>query len=96
MLVEFLHQLADNPIELKNKIAVWSGLGLAAKIFARERGEMHRLGRVIQEERFLGRVADVLLDKRTALFQEDHVDLLHVEIRRDQPAAAIVRISMFW
>ena len=53
-LIERLHQLADDPIHLKNEITVRSRLGFSLELIRREGGQVHRLHGMEKEERLPG------------------------------------------
>ena len=93
--LERAHQLADHPIELVDKVAVRPGTGLSLELRRGERGQMHGLRSVVEEEGFARRCPDVLLQKLAALFQKDEVHFLHGEIRGDETGAAVVRVGVF-
>ena len=46
---------------------------------------MDCLGGVKKEERLLRRLGGMLVEEAQAAVEEDHVDFLHLEIRRDHP-----------
>ena len=71
------------------------GTGLSLELRRGERGQMHRLRSVVEEEGFARRCPDVLLQKLAALLQKDEVHFLHGKIRGDETRAAVVGIRMF-
>jgi len=93
-LLELVHEPSDDGIELEDEIAMRTSLCFPLEVLARERRLMHRLAGVKQEEGLAGLLLHLLLEKALALVEEDHIDLLHVEVRRDQACPAIVRIDM--
>ena len=61
MFLEGLHQFAHHVIQFEDEIAVRTRLGLPLEGIAGKRGQMHRLGRVQEEERFVRRTLGVVL-----------------------------------
>ena len=68
---------------------MWSGFGLSLKVLARKRRQMHPLRGVQEKERLVRTLPGMPLEELLALLQEDHVHLLHVEIRRDEPLTTV-------
>ena len=56
VLLQRLHQFADDVVHFKNEIAVWPGLGLALERVTRKGRQMHGLHGVKEKERFVGGV----------------------------------------
>ena len=87
--IEGLGQLADDVIQLEDKVAVGARLGFAFKRITGKRRQVDRLCRMKQEEGFPGRVFCMVFKEFYALVEEDHIDFLQVEIRGDHARAII-------
>ena len=92
--VQGLHQLAHDPVHFKDEIPVRACLGLALEWIGRERGQVHGLHGVKQEEGFVRVLTDVAAHKCLALLQEHQVNFLNVEIRRDHALTVVVGIGV--
>ena len=78
-------------IELEDEVPVRPGLRLALKVLAGKRGKMNRLQGVKQEERLVGFLVAVSIEKLEALLQEDHVDFFVIEVGCDHAGATVKR-----
>ena len=89
VLLQRLHQFADDVVHFKNEIAVWPGLGLALKRVTGKGRQMHGLHGVKEKERFVGGVLGMLREEFLALLEEHEVDLFQIEIRRDHARTVV-------
>ncbi len=55
---------------------------------------MDRLHRVIEKERLVGALLDVLFEELLALVEKHQVDLFVIEVVRDHASAAIVAVGV--
>ena len=92
--LESAHQLADDPVELEDEVTVRPGVRLPLERVGGEGRQVHRLCRVVEEERSVGCRLHVLLEEGHALLQEEQVHLLQVEVGRDQPGAVVLRVGV--
>ena len=76
------------------KVAVRAGSGRALEPTRGKRRQMNCLRRVVEKERFVRRASHVRLEKLAALLEEDEVDFLHREVRRDDARPAVDGVRM--
>ena len=89
VLLQRLHQFADDVVHFKNEIAVWPGLGLALERVTGKGRQMYGLHGVKEKERFVGRVLCMLREEFLTLLEEHEVDLFQIEIRRDHAGTVV-------